>query len=66
MAPNYYPDFAITWRKVFENYCNCEQTDQANRAMQMCFFSEAFPVNDTEMYEETKLGSVIAQEQAYV
>lgn len=34
--------------------------------MQLCFFSEAFSVNRTEMYEETKLGSVIAQEQAYV
>lgn len=30
------------------------------------FFSEAFSVNHTKMYKETKLGSAIAQEQAHL
>lgn len=42
MSPSYYLDFAIPWRNVFANYADCKQTDESNRAMQMCFFQKLF------------------------
>lgn len=43
--------------------------NKQTKQIELCkrvFFSKAFSVNHTEIYKETTLGSVIAQEQAYV